>query len=103
MSELKEALQAILRVNFRDPVPAGDQQRLAEFIERAAVELQAREQRVSEREQAVSARESAVSLREDESAAQVKALTSMRRVASVLELQPVKHSTGMRRWMPGRR
>jgi hypothetical protein len=102
MSELKQALDAILRVNFREPVPPSDQSRLAAFLERAAMELQAREQAVADREVVVSQREANVQVRENESVEQIKALTSMRRVAGVLDLQPVKLHA-LRRWMPGRR
>lgn len=90
MSELKQALDAIQRVNFREHIPAIDQSRLAAFLERAAQELVQREAAVAEREQLVSQREADVTVREDESVEHVKALASMRRVASVLDLQPLK-------------
>lgn len=96
MSELKAALETILRVNFREPVPANDAARLADFLHRSAQELLRREEDVGLREEVVSARESAATLREDTVTKQLDALGSMGRLAKTLELKPVK---GSRRWL----
>jgi hypothetical protein len=98
MSELRQALDAILRVNFREPVATNDQARIASFLERAAQELVQREEAVATREQAVSQRESNAELRESEASQRLKALTSMEGLARVIDLKPAAVK-GRRRWL----
>jgi len=85
MSEIRDAIDAILRVQFRQISPA-ETAKIGDFLERAAEEVSAREHAVAEREANVSARESAAELREGALQAQVKALASVQRVRAVLDL-----------------
>ncbi len=89
MSTIREAIDAILRVDFRQASPA-DTMKIGDFLEQAAEEISMREACVTERERAVSAREATAELRESELAAQVKALASVQRVKKVLDLTPVE-------------
>jgi len=94
MSELKAALQAILQVNFRQPVPANDAAHIADFLERAALELNQRVEAVELREQAVSAREAKVSLMQEETTAQIKTIRTLGRVSQVMEIRPKRRFWG---------
>lgn len=97
MSELRAALQAILQVNFREPVPANDAARIATFLERTAMELVQRVEAVELREQAVSAREAKVSLLEEEAAAQIKTIGTLGRISQVLEIRPKRRAAWFQR------
>jgi hypothetical protein len=88
MSELKQALEAISRVPFTT-VTANEAARVGGFLERAAVEITDREERVSQRERDVSQREAAVTLREDQVEAQLKALASVQNVRRQFDAKPV--------------
>lgn len=94
MSELKAALQAILNVNFREPMAAKEQSQISDFLERAARELVQREQDVAEREKQVSQREANVSVREDNAEQQAGTLASCSRLARALEMVPVQVKRG---------
>jgi hypothetical protein len=96
MSELREAMEVLLRVNFKaNPPSATDAARLGEFLERAAQEVLSREEAVAERERAVSQREANAELQASELANQLKAIGAVSRVARVLDLKPLK---GKSRW-----
>ena len=95
MSQLREALDAIMRVEFRKINPA-EGARVGDFLERAAEEIGVREQNVAERERVVSAREAAAELRESDVASHMKALASMQRVRKVLDLTPVVEAKRVR-------
>ncbi len=96
MSELKTALQAILQVNFKEHVPANDAAKIADFLERAAIELHQRVEAVELREQAVSGREAKVSLREEETTAQIKTIRTLGRVSQAMEIRPKRRLWGVK-------
>lgn len=87
MSELKAALQAIARVDFSQTT-ATESARIGRFLERAAAEVTAREDNVSQREREVSKREAAITLREDQVEQELKALSSIKNVRRALDLPP---------------
>lgn len=84
MSELKQALDAINRVDFNVLKPS-EATRIGGFLERAALEITQREDAVSQRERDASKREAAVSLREETVQAQLKTLASVQSVRRVLD------------------
>lgn len=99
MSELREALDVIQRIDFHEPMQTTDQSRIAAFLERAANELVRREEAVAEREQAVSRRESSAELRETEARTRIKTLESVGKTLRTLELRPkVIAQAGGRKW-----
>jgi hypothetical protein len=87
MSELKNALTAIERVNFSQ-LSASESARIGGFLERATAEIILREEAVSQREREVSQRESAATLREEQVEAGLKALTSVQKIRKALDLKP---------------
>jgi hypothetical protein len=88
MSQLREALDYLSRVNFRDASPA-EAVTIGGWLERAAQEITQREAEVAERERAVSAREAKATMREDEVKDRLRLLTSMGNVRRTLDLKPV--------------
>lgn len=88
MATLDQALAAINTVDFKTVEPT-QMVSLADFLERAAVEVAQRERAISEREAAVSVRESALSLREEKLDAQLKALGNVTRLRRILEPREV--------------
>lgn len=93
MSQIREALEVIGRVNFREPIPHKDATTIAGFLERATHELQRREEDLAKREQEVSQREADATVKEGDVEEKLAALESLGRVQKVLDLKPMRNHT----------